>query len=123
MTAMFDASELKKLSADLRAAGPKISPKISGLLTSTANTVARDARAAAPKDRPWLSTAEGIRVETRGKFTRTIISGLDPKGESVGYRVEYGTSVQAARPFLGPAMKRHRETFNRAALDIASKVL
>lgn len=120
----LDTSEVAKLAADLRRAGPTISPKLSGRLTAHANAAAREMRGGAPKDRPWLSTEEGIQVETVRALERRIFSPPDPDGQSVGYRVVFGTSVMPPRPewFLEP-YRRHRDAFNQEALKIVASVL
>lgn len=123
MSVQFDSDDLRKWSKDLAAAPKRLTEDVSKLLDKHAGNAARAARAAAPKDRPWLSTEEGIQVTRPEELVRRVVSGLDSDGQSVGYRVEYGTSVMAARPFLMPAMRRERELFNAAALDAAVKVL
>lgn len=118
MRVELDTSELRSLSTHLRSAGTRLEPALEGLLDIHATRAAAGGRAAAPKNRPWLSTTAGIVVETRRPLTRTIVSPLDPRGRSVGYRVEFGTSEQPPRPFLGPALDAERADFNRSALQL-----
>lgn len=104
----IDASEVAAFARDLTAIAPATLAHANVAVRREANRVAREARAAAPKDRPWLSTAEGIRVRfamTGGTAFAQIESPLDPDKQSVGYRVEYGTSVMAPQPFLTPAFQ------------------
>lgn len=124
MSVDLDMTQVAKFAEDLRELGAEVAPKISGSLTRHANATARAARAAAPKDRPWLSTKDGVKVLVdQAKFTRLIYSGKDEDGESVGYRVEYGTSVQQPRPFLIPAFQRERKAFFDDAISIVSSAI
>lgn len=120
MSVSFDDSELRSLSRHLHRNMATVRPAVNGLLTRHANQIAADARANAPKARPWLAT-EGIQVTTKRPMTRTIYVGRDPRGESTGYRVEFGTSTQPARPFLVPAFRKGRDLFNRDALALLVK--
>lgn len=120
---LIDTSEVRRAAIAQRAAGKLVSSKVSGRLTARANRIAAEARAAAPKDRPWLSTEQGIQVTTPRPMERRIFSGRDPDGQYSGYRVEFGTSKMPPRPFLIPAYRRNRDQFNREALDIAVDVL
>lgn len=111
MDSMFDDRELRKFADDLQAAPKKIEKPIDDLAETHAQRIAAAARAAAPKGRPWLSTPEGLRVVKAGEMDRRIVSPRDPRGESVGYRVEWGTSIMAPRPFLIPAARAGRKAF------------
>lgn len=123
MSVTFDDKDLRDFAKDLKAAPAALRKDVVQLLDKHADATAREARAAAPKDRPWLSTEQGLIVTKPGDLTRRIVSPLDPDGQSVGYRVEYGTSVQAPRPFLGPVIRETRQVFNQELLDTAVKVL
>lgn len=116
MSVHFDDSELRSLSRHLSTNVKRLTPVVDALLDKHSNDIAANARAAAPKERPWLSTAEGVVVFTSDPLTRTIISPRDPRGESVGYRVEFGTADTAPQPFLGPAVKAGRQAFANDAL-------
>ena len=124
MTAALDMSEVRSLARHLRRAEARLTPELEVLLSGTAAAVAATGRANAMADakepRPWLGTEQGI-VVRRERLARTIVSPRDPRGQSVGYRVEYGTSEVAPRPFLGPAMQQGRESFNQAALALLVK--
>lgn len=121
MSVEMDMSEVRSLGHHLKTAGTRLEPALDALLGVHAERAATTARAGAPRDRPWLGTTEGIQVVKRRKLTRTILSPKDQEGQSVGYRVEYGTSVMAPRPFVGPAVAREREPFNREALALLVK--
>lgn len=107
-----DVDELRQLAKSQRSVMAELTPQLERTLTTKARAVAARARAEAPKDRPWLGTTDGIVVRKNMALRRTIISPRDPEGQSVGYRVEYGTSEQPPRPFLGPALVEQRDSFN-----------
>lgn len=111
-----DVSELRALAQSQRQALVELTPQLERALTTKARAVAARARTAAPKDRPWLGTTEGVVVRKNSALRRTILSPLDPDGQSVGYRVEYGTSTRPPRPFLGPALVEQRDAFNAEML-------
>lgn len=125
MTVSMDMSEVRSLAQHLRRAETRLTPPLEALLTVRANAAASDARATAQSDaadpRPWLGTEEGIVVRRRRKLERSIVSPKDPEGQSVGYRIEEGTSVIPPRPFLAPALTRQRDQFNRDALALLVK--
>lgn len=80
--------------------------------------VLRGAKAAAPRDRPWLSQS-GIAKRTwsdRGGVHTDVFTLADPRGRPVGFFVEYGTSEMPPQPFLGPQMVG-------AADDLAAAVM
>jgi HK97 gp10 family phage protein len=105
-----DFSDARLLAADLYAAGPEVVRKVRNALTRNANSIAKNARANAPKDRPWLSTPEGIKADTRG-LSRRIYSPPDERGRPVGLFVEIGTSVRPPQPFLVPALQQQEPAF------------
>lgn len=125
MSVSLDASEVASLAKHLRRAAPRLAPELEAILDRRAHAAVTEARATALADavepRPWLGTPEGI-VVRRGRLVRTIVSPRDPEGQSVGYRIEYGTSVMAPRPFLGPAVRAQRDGLNRDALAALVRV-
>lgn len=121
MNVTFDDKDLRDMKKRLNAAPGAVRSDVVKLLDKHAESAVREARAAAPKGRPWLSTSEGLQVVRPDDLVRRIVSPLDPAGQSVGYRIEYGTSVIAPRPFLGPAIRKARDDFRRDALDVLAK--
>lgn len=121
MTVEFDDKDLRDMMKHLKRAPAEVRGDVVKLLDKHAENAAHEARSAAPKGRPWLSTEEGLQVQRPGDLVRRIVSPLDPAGQSVGYRIEYGTSVIAPQPFLGPAIRKAREDFNADALDVLVK--
>lgn len=121
MRVEVDVDELRDLAKSQRSVMAELTPRLERTLTTRARATVARARERAPKDRPWLGTTEGIVVRKNMALRRTIISPKDPDGQSVGYRVEFGTSTQAPRPFLGPALVEQRDTFNAEMLDALVK--
>lgn len=120
----MDVSQVGSLAQHLRRAGSRVTPELEVLLSRHSQQIAAEARANALRDakepRPWLGTTEGVVVETQ-RLARRIVSPRDPRGQSVGYRIEYGTSTITPRPFLGPAMSKGVQRFNRDALALLVK--
>jgi HK97 gp10 family phage protein len=74
------------------------------------------AKAAAPRDRPWLST-QGIRRKSGsdGKGSWSIVYTVpDPRGRAVAFYVEYGTSRMPPQPFMTPAIEPAHATYPAA---------
>lgn len=102
----FDMSEVSRFADELAGSPSRTTAKVRGSLTRHINTMARDARAAAPRDRPWLAT-HGIEVAVDAdRLTRELRSGLDPRGNPVALFVEYGTVKQPPRPFMLPQLDK-----------------
>lgn len=114
----MDTSELKSLSRQLHRAGPRLKPALDKALKAEMNRAVAEARAAAPKDRPWLSTEEGLQVVQKFPLSYSLISPRDPRGQSVGYRVVYGTSTQAPNDFISGPLSGAANRFNRKALAL-----
>lgn len=112
MSLDLDVSELYDLARDLGKAGEaKRAESVRAVQVIAADTQ-RAAKAAAPRDRPWLSRS-GIRRKTwagRDGVHVDVFTTPDPDHggdearRNVGFYVEYGTSDTAPRPFLGPQM-------------------
>ena len=126
MTVEIDTRDLVKFARTLNTIRDQIDPPIERALDRHANKIAATARSTVASQsvnpRPWLGTPAGIVTERYRKMERDIVSPLDPDGQSVGYRQEFGTSVQAARPFLGPALKAQIPAFTSELRDILAKV-
>ncbi len=88
----MDTREVALLAMKLKAAGATLRPQLNKALKREVEQAAVEARAAAPKDRPWLGTEQGLQVVQKFPLSWSIISPRDPRGQSVGYRVVYGTS-------------------------------
>ena len=117
MQVKADVGELEELAGSLRGAHDRLVPEVDKRLTTRVRAVAALARANAPKDRPWLSTTQGVVVRKKGPLVRVVVSPRDPDRQSVGYRVEYGTSTQPPRPFMGPALAANRAAFEADMIE------
>jgi len=118
-----ETRDLKKLSRDLLAAPPKVRTAANKILKTQVTRAAVEARAAAPKDRPWLGTEQGLQVVSKWPLTWSIHSPYDPEGKSVGYRVVYGTSTRPPNDFVTPPLVRAGDRFNREALVMLGTVI
>lgn len=102
MTVSIDLSELDDLAELLRLDPGKASAAAHKATVAVGAQVQSAAKAAAPADRPWLST-EGIRRKTwsDARSTHTDVFTIpDPEGRPTGVFVEYGTSDTPPQPFL-----------------------
>jgi len=78
----------------------------------------RGAKAAAPKDRPWLST-QGIRRRswrTKAGSHTDVFTIPDERDINVGFLVEYGTSDIPPNPFLSSQMTSGAPAFEAAII-------
>jgi HK97 gp10 family phage protein len=108
MSVDFDVSEILDLATDLETIAPKqMKNAVRSVISPEAAQMRDRARAGAPKDRPWLSTAKGIRKSMRtypDAIVGSVFSTPDPEGRMVAVFVVYGTSVMAPQDFITPAM-------------------
>lgn len=117
----FDASELRKLAADLGTV-----PKIAGPLAKMAvKKTAKDIEATAKTLSP-VDTGN-LRSSIKSSDLRSV-SQDSPSAEvnaSANYAtyVELGTSRMAAQPFMGPAADKHEPAFQQAMAQLAEKAL
>lgn len=120
----FNESQIRSLRNEFKKATVEVRPALDVALRNEVNQAAREARAAAPRDRPWLSTTDGLRVtrSVRYGLSYSIRSGKDPDGQSVGYRVVYGTSKMPPRDFVTQPMINAANRFNKKALLIAVRM-
>ena len=103
----IDFSEVDHLAKIIEAA-PEQASKIAGVAGSVIGAKVKSAAsAAAPIDRPWLSTS-GIKVRS-WKFKQSSHTDIytieDDRGINVGFLQEYGTSEEPPQPFLTPQME------------------
>lgn len=106
-----DASEVHDFAKELHLVPEMHRVAVGRAVKHHTDAVAQRARTNAPKDRPWLSTPDGIQESfgfIGGNAVGSVWSGADPRGEFVGFRVEYGTSFMAPRPFMLPAFRQQR---------------
>lgn len=108
MSVEIDVTEILALARDLENVAPKQMKNAARSVIGPETAGVRDrARAGAPKDRPWLGTAKGIRKSMRtynDAIVGSVFSTPDPEGRMVAVFVIYGTSKMAPQDFLTPAM-------------------
>lgn len=100
----LDVSELDKLAKDLSKLDEPKRKEATAAAQRVGAQVASRAKAAAPRDRPWLAT-RGIHRKTwkpRDGVHVDVFTGMDERGVNVGFYVEYGTSDTPPQPFLTP---------------------
>lgn len=116
----IDVSELLDLAHDLETVAPKqMLNAVRTVVRAERNQVRSRAQAGAPKDRPWLSTAAGLKISMRtysDAVVGSVYSPPDPEGRPVAVFVVYGTAVMAPQDFLTPAMSPAESTFPPAVL-------
>lgn len=114
----FDVSELHGLAAVLDAAPEQASKAAHQAGIAVATAVQKAAKAAAPRDRPWLAT-DGIRRRswrTKGSSHSDVFTVEDERGVNVGFEVEFGNSVTPPNPFLGNQMVWAGPAFEEAVI-------
>lgn len=116
---MSGAEELRKLSSDLRAAGPRVLPKARLVVQKVTSDIVRDAKILAPVDTGRLRDSIG---HTDTSTADTISSEIGPT-VNYGEFVELGTSRMNAQPYLGPATDRHEPVFEQAMAKIAEEAI
>lgn len=97
-----DNREVKKLSADLRALGPKAAKNVRVAIQKTCADTKSDAQLLVPVDTGALRSS--ITYETR--FTRFGATGEVGPTQDYGGYVELGTSHMGPQPYMRPAFDR-----------------
>lgn len=119
MKVEIDMSELSDLAQTLLTDTPKQAMRAVKKVTVVETRAMKSrAQAAAPRDRPWLAQ-QGIRMKTFNNpdgVAGNVYTVPDPKGRSVGFYVEYGTSRTPPQPFMQPAVTPAEGTYPAAIL-------
>lgn len=115
----IDMREILKLADDLENIAPRqMQNAVRKVTRNELAQVKKRARAAAPKDRPWLSRG-GLRRSMRtygDAIVGTVYSPPDPEGRPVAVFVVYGTSKMPPNDFIGPAISPSESTYGPAIL-------
>ena len=117
----FDASELRKLGADLGAI-----PKTAGALAQTvvkktAKNIEATAKTLAPVDTGFLRSS--IKTSDLRSVSQDSPAAEVRAGANYAVYQELGTSRMAPQPFMNPAADRHEPAFMQAMEQLAGKVL
>jgi len=115
----IDATGLRSLSRDLRAAGEQAGPLVSVVVRKTALDTERDAKALAPVDTGNLRSSIGTDVTDTGS---SVAAEIGPTAH-YGLFVEVGTSKMAAQPYMGPSLDRNGPLMERAFDQIIDRML
>lgn len=115
----IDASGMRSLSRDLRAAGEKAGPLVSLVVRKTALDTERDAKTLAPVDTGNLRSSIGTDVTDTGS---SVAAEIGPTAD-YGLFQEVGTSRMAAQPYMGPALDRNGPLMEAAFDQIIDRML
>lgn len=119
MKVVADFSELQALADTLGGDAPEqATAAVRKVAIAEGTAVQARAKAAAPRDRPWLASS-GIRRRSGSSGDAAwsyVFTAADPEGRPSGFFVEYGTSVMPPQPFMGPAAVASEQTFPAAVL-------
>lgn len=110
-----DLDDLRRLTVDLTAAGPRVGALSSQILRKAALDVEAEAKRLAPVDTGNLRGSIGVDL---GAMSATI----GPTA-SYGPYLEYGTRRMAPRPYMGPAFDKVAPSFEEALGKAAGSVL
>lgn len=117
----LDISEVRALGARVAGAGVRIGARASAALRKTAYAIEADAKQLAPVDTGNLRNSISTSLVGDGR-NKAMSAEVGPTA-AYGIFQEYGTSVMAAQPFLGPAFDRHAPGFSTAVAIIAEQEL
>lgn len=111
----FDSGEVQRLAADLAKAAPQVGEKATRAVRATASDIEHTAQALAPV----------LTGELKGSIS-SHVRGLDADvAARTRYArfVEYGTSVMAPQPYMGPAFDQHAPDLEHALGDAGEDIL
>lgn len=112
-----DASEIRRLSADLNNEAKRVGARAATVVRATAARIERDAKIAAPVDTGNLRAS--ISTETTGDGRNARMTAEIGPTAAYGIYVELGTSRMGSQPFLFPAADRHEPAFLQAMAQAA----
>lgn len=111
----FDSGEVQRLAADLVKAAPQVGAKATHAVRATASDIEQTAQTLAPV----------LTGHLKGSIS-SHVRGLDAEvGADTRYAgyVEYGTSVMAPQPYMGPAFDQHAPDLEQALGDAGEDIL
>lgn len=118
----YDASELRSLGASFVHASGRIGAEAANVVRKSTRAIERGAESRAP-----VLTGELV-----GDIVSSAITGDGRHGSMTGVvsstsdhaaYVEFGTSVMAAQPYLGPAFDAELPNFERGILAAGGRIL
>lgn len=114
MPVEFD--DVRKLTADLANASPRVQRRGSQALRKTLLDTERSAKNRAPVDTGKLKGSIGVTMHS------DYSGEVGPTAE-YGYWVEMGTSRMAPQPYMGPAADIHFPLFEQAIAQLGGEIL
>jgi HK97 gp10 family phage protein len=114
-----DISEVRAISSRLATAGGRVGAKAAAALTKTAYDIEADAKEFSEVDTGAQRNSISTTLSGDGRFG-AMSAEIGPTTEYSPYR-EFGTSIAAAHPFMGPAFDRRMPAYMDALGDIAAK--
>jgi HK97 gp10 family phage protein len=114
--ANFDSTEVKLLAEALVSGAGGVGAKAAKVLRSSALAVERDAKAVVPVDTGFLKGSITTDIEADGRFM-SMSAEIGPTANYGGY-VEYGTSRMSPQPYMGPALDKNKDKFERGIAEI-----
>lgn len=116
---MEGLEDLRKLSADLSAAGPKARAKAGMAVRKSASDIVRHAITKVPVDTGATMNSIGADITTDGNNTTATI------GPTTSYApfLENGTRRMQPRPFMGPALDAVEPGFVAAMEQLGGEIL
>lgn len=129
-----DASELRKLAADLAKAGPQTGKRAQIVVRKVAKDIEADAKRMAPRDpkRPPKDPNRRVTGNLRNSITTSDLRTVGMSGTLsaevgptalYGEFQELGTSTMPPRPFMGPAADIHEPPFAKAMEQLGQELL
>lgn len=115
----LDLSELRAVTSRIGTAGPRIGAAASTILRKTALDIEGDAKQIAPVDTGALKNSISTSIDGDGRFG-FMTAEIGPTVE-YGIYQEYGTSVMAAQPYMGPAFDRRIGGYTSALAQAAAE--
>lgn len=118
---MSGDEQLRRLSADLTAAGRKVGNKARQVVRKTAYDIEATAKSIVAVDTGNLKSSishSDLRIGTTG----SLVAEIGPTA-NYGEFLETGTRRMAAQPFMGPAADRHEPAFNEAMAQLGQELL
>jgi HK97 gp10 family phage protein len=130
----INASELRKLAADLAQAGPQTGKRAQIVVRKVAKDIEADAKRMAPRDpkRPPKDPSRKVTGNLRNSITTSDLRTVGMSGTlsaevgptaAYGEYQELGTSTLPPRPFMGPAADRHAPAFEQAMAQLGQEAL
>lgn len=117
----IDLTQVRALGSRLSTAGARVGAKASAALRKTVFDIEADAKQLAPYETGNLKSSISSTITGDGRFG-SMTAEVGPTAE-YGIYQEFGTSVMAANPFMGPAFDRRVPGYTAALAQIADEAI